>query len=376
MNQTDSRTRICARCVMDATDPDIRFDDSGICNYCTDWLERIRNETFVGHPTRNIESLVSRIKEVGRGREFDCLIGVSGGVDSTYVAHLIKSHGLRPLAIHMDNGWNSELAVDNITRALTKLKIELLTHVIDWDEFRDLQLSFFKAAVTNIEIPTDHGINAILQRTAAKYGIKFIVTGGNIRGEGIYPKSWGWYNLDLRHLRALHRQFGTVPLRTFPQISLSRFAFNTFIRGIRTTPILNYIDYNRPQAQALLESELGWRPYGGKHYESIFTRFFQGYILPRKFGVDKRKPHLATLVVAGDISREDALKELARDPYADADLESDLQFFLKKLGFSRAEFELYMAAPSHRHQDYPSSAWFFEGAPKLKAWAKRMATRT
>ena len=368
--------RICTRCVMDSSDPDIRFDESGVCNYCTDWLVRLRNETFVGHPTQNLDALVERIKQVGKGREFDCVIGVSGGVDSTYVAYLVKRQlGLRPLAVHLDNGWNSELAVDNINRALTTLGIELFTHVIDWDEFRDLQLSFFKASVTNIEIATDHGINAILHRMAAKHGIKYIINGGNIRGEGIYPKSWGWYNLDLRHLRAIHRRFGTRPLRTFPQLSLATFAFNTFVRGIRTTPILNYVDYNRPKAQELLQNELGWRPYGGKHYESVFTRFFQGYILPRKFGVDKRRPHLATLVVAGDISREHALQELERDPYADADFESDLSFTLKKLQFSREAFEAYMQAPPRSHRDYPTNAWFWEGMPGLKRWATRLAMR-
>jgi N-acetyl sugar amidotransferase len=361
---------------MDTSDPDIRFDEAGVCNYCTDWLVRLKNETFVGHPTQNLQALVSRIKELGRGREFDCVIGVSGGVDSTYVAYLVKRElGLRPLAVHLDNGWNSELAVDNINRALTALDIELFTHVIDWDEFRDLQLSFFKASVTNIEIATDHGINAILHRMAAKHGIKYIINGGNIRGEGIYPKSWGWYNLDLRHLRAIHRRFGTVPLRTFPQLSLGRFAWNTFVRGIRTTPILNYVDYNRIAAQELLQNQLGWRPYGGKHYESVFTRFFQGYILPRKFGVDKRRPHLATLVVAGDITREHALLELEKDPYADADFDSDLAFSLKKLQFSREAFEEYMRTSPRSHRDYPTNAWFWEGMPGLKRWAKRLAMR-
>lgn len=361
---------------MDSTDPDIEFDANGICNYCTNWLKRVKEETFVGNPTRNLDGLVARIKEVGRKREFDCIIGVSGGVDSTYVAYLVKQLGLRPLAVHLDNGWNSELAVDNITRALDILKIELFTHVIDWDEFRDLQLSFFKASVTNIEIATDHGINAILQRLAVQHGVKYIINGGNIRGEGIYPKSWGWYNLDLRHLRAIHRRFGSKPLKTFPQLSLMRFAFNTFVRGIRSTPILNYIDYNRLKAQELLQSELGWRPYGGKHYESVFTRFFQGYILPRKFGVDKRRPHLATLVAGGDLARDTALKELERDPYADADFEQDLEFFLKKLQYSREEFDAYMRTPPRSHRDYPTNAWFFEGMPWLKKWAKSRAMRT
>jgi N-acetyl sugar amidotransferase len=358
---------------MDSSDPDITFDETGRCNYCTEWLERVKTETFVGHPTRNIAALIARIQEAGRGREYDCIIGVSGGVDSTYVAYLMKKYGLRPLAVHMDNGWNSELAVDNIHRALRALQIELHTHVIDWPEFQDLQLSFFRASVTNLEIPTDHGINAILQQMAVAYGARFIITGGNVRGEGIYPKSWGWYNLDLRHLRAVQRGFGTIPLKTFPQISLPRFAFNTFVRRIRTVPILNYVDYNRLQATETLIRELGWRPYGGKHYESVFTRFFQGYVLPRKFNVDKRRAHLATLVVAGDISRESALAEIERDPYADCDLEGDLNFVLKKLNFTPAEFETYMRSPARAHKDYPTNAWFFDAMPHVKRVAKRFA---
>lgn len=372
---SETNYKICARCVMDSTDPDIRFDGQGICHYCTEWLERIRTETYVDNPVRNIDTLVRRIKEAGKGREFDCIIGVSGGVDSTYVAWLVKQHGLRPLAVHLDNGWNSELAVDNIMVALDKLKIDLYTHVIDWAEFRDLQMSFFKASVTNIEIPTDHGINAILQRMAAKHGVRYIINGGNIRGEGIYPKSWGWYNLDLRHLHAIHRRFGSVRLRTFPQISLAGLSWNTFVRGIRTTPILNYVDYNRPKAEQLLRDDLGWRPYGGKHYESIFTRFFQGYILPKKFKVDKRRPHLATLVAGGDVSREHALAELQRDPYADADFESDREFCIKKLNFTAESFEQYMREAPLSHRDYPTNAWFFEGMPGLKRWAKKATMR-
>jgi N-acetyl sugar amidotransferase len=361
---------------MDTSDPDIRFDSDGHCSYCTRWMERVRDEIFVDHPTRNLRSLVASIKEAGRGRDYDCIIGVSGGVDSTYVAHVVKEQGLRPLAVHLDNGWNSELAVDNIHRALEKLGIELYTHVIDWEEFRDLQLSFIKASVTNIEIPTDHGINAVLQHMAARHGVRYIITGGNIRGEGIYPKSWGWYNLDLRHLEAVHRRFGTVRLKTFPRIGLASFACNTLVRGIRTTPILNYVDYNRPKAVQTLIERLGWRPYPGKHYESVFTRFFQGYILPRKFKVDKRRPHLATLVAAGDIARDDALAQLAKDPYDGSDLEGDMDYCLKKFELSREQFEEFMGQPPRPHTDCPTNAWFFEGMPAVKRIAKRFATRT
>lgn len=366
--------RICRRCVMDASDPDITFDADGVCHYCTNWLERLRHETAAGNPALSLESLVTRIKAAGEGKPYDCVIGVSGGVDSTYTAAIVRRHGLRPLAVHLDNGWNSELAVDNIRRALERLQIDLHTHVVDWEEFRDLQRAFFLAGVVNIEIPTDHAINALLQHTAVEHGIKYVVTGGNIRGEGIYPRSWGWYNLDRRHLRDVHRRFGTRPLRTLPQIGLFEFAFNTLVRGIKTVPILNYVDYNKPEAVRYLEAELGWRAYGGKHYESIFTRFFQGYIQPRKFGVDKRRGHLSSLVAGGDLPRAAALEELARSPYPSPEMErEDREFFLKKMAITADEFDRWMAAPPVPHTAYANDGWFFERAPRLKRWAKRRA---
>jgi N-acetyl sugar amidotransferase len=359
---------------MDESDPDIRFDPDGICNYCTDWLGRLKNETYVDHPTRNINSLVTRIKETGRGQDYDCVIGVSGGVDSTYTAWLVKHHGLRPLAVHLDNGWNSELAVDNIRGVLDKLHIDLHTHVVDWEEFRDLQRAFFRASVVNIEIPTDHAINALLNRAATSHGVKYIVTGGNIRGEGIYPRSWGWYNLDLRHLRDIHRRFGTRPLKTLPQISLFQYAVNVLVRRIRTVPILNYVDYNKLEAMQFLQKELGWRAYGGKHYESIFTRFFQGHIQPRKFRVDKRHGHFSSLVAGGDLDRQQALDELTCSPYPDPRLEAeDLAFFLKKMEITEEEFDRWMNMPPRPHTAYANNGWFFERAPALKRWAKRRA---
>jgi N-acetyl sugar amidotransferase len=359
---------------MDTSDPDIRFDQAGVCQYCTTWLQRLQRETSAGNPGLSIDRLVERIKQAGRGRDYDCVIGVSGGVDSTYTAWVVKHHGLRPLAVHLDNGWNSELAVDNIRVVLDKLHIELHTHVVDWEEFRDVQRAFFRASVANIEIPTDHAINAVLHQAAVAHGVKYIITGGNIRGEGIYPRSWGWYNLDLRHLRAIQRRFGTRPLKTLPQISLFQFGWNVLARGIKTVPILNYLDFNKPVAMQFLEQELGWRAYGGKHYESVFTRFFQGHIQPRKFQVDKRRGHYSSLVAGGDLGRPQALDELAHSPYPDPQMEADdLRFFLKKMEITSAEFDRWMAEPPRPHTAYPNNGWFFERAPALKRWAKRMA---
>jgi N-acetyl sugar amidotransferase len=315
------------------------------------------------------------MKRNGQGREYDCIIGVSGGVDSTTVAYHVKRLGLRPLALHLDNGWDSELAVDNIKRTLDKLGIDLYTHVIDWEEFRDLQLSFLKASVPNLEIPTDHAISSLLLNTAVKKGIKHIVMGGNLSTEGIMPISWGYYNQDLRHIRAVHRRFGTRKLRTFPRLSLLRYLWVFLVRGVRYLPILNCLDYDKAKAKELIQEELGWRDYGGKHYESIYTRFFQGYILPVKFGFDKRKAHLSTLIASGQITREQALQEMTKDAYGTPELlAQDREFVIKKFGLTESEFEAIMKAPPKRHTDYPSNHYIFHELKGLKEWFKRLAT--
>lgn len=368
--------RICTYCIMDTTDPEITFDDAGCCNHCVRCRERIVNEKHIGEEGRTrLDEMVAKIKSHGRGKEYDCIIGVSGGVDSTTVAYHVKRLGLRPLALHLDNGWNSELAVDNIKQTLERLDIDLFTHVIDWEEFRDLQLSFLKASVPNCEIPTDHAINALLINTALKRGVKYVLHGGNVATEGIMPISWGYYNQDLKHLRAVHRRFGSKRLRTLPQISLYRFVSAIMVRGVKYIPILNYLDYNKQRAKDLIQSELGWRDYGGKHYESIYTRFFQGYILPTKFGIDKRRAHLSTLICSGEITRKQALEEMRLTPYREAALEQDTEYVIKKFGLTKHEFARLLEMPPQRHADYPSNELFFHQLKALKAIFKRVATR-
>lgn len=368
--------RICERCIMDTSDPEITFDESGICNHCKNYFHRVANEIVTGEAgERRLAMTVEAIKASGKGKEYDCIIGVSGGVDSTTVAYTVKRKlGLRPLAVHFDNGWNSELAVDNIHRALRALEIDLETCVVDWEEFRDLQLSFLKASVANAEIPTDHGINALLYQAAARHGVKYIIGGGNIATEGILPFSWGYFNQDLRHLKAVHRRFGSVPLRTMPQISIRDYLWYVFVRGIRIIPILNYVGYNKTASMELIQKELGWRYYGGKHYESIYTRFFQGYILPRKFGFDKRRAHLSTLVCSGEITRDAALAEMDKDPYAQNSLREDREFVLKKLGLTSDQFDEIMRLPLRTYRDYPSNAFFFHRLGRLRQVFKKIAT--
>jgi N-acetyl sugar amidotransferase len=371
----DAGYRICRRCIMDTSDPEITFSQDGLCCHCCAYQVRLRNELFTGEEAkRRLRSLVEKIKAHGRRKEHDCIIGVSGGVDSTMVAFHVRQLGLRPLAVHLDNGWNSELAVDNIRRTLETLNLDLYTHVIDWDEFRDLQLSFLKASVPNCEIPTDHAINAVLINTALKRRIRFILTGSNLATEGIMPVSWGYHSQDLKHLRAIHRRFGSKKLTTFPQLSLLRYVYAVMVRRIKYIPILNLLNYNKLEAKQLIKNELGWRDYGGKHHESLYTKFFQNYLLPEKFGFDKRRAHLSTLVCSGQLTREHALEQIAEPLYQDHELAADREYVIKKFRLNADSFDELMSQPIKKHFDYPSHNLFFYKLEAMKRIFKRIAT--
>lgn len=367
--------RICSRCIMDISDPEIEFDGDGRCNHCTSALARMSSQ-LLPLPEREtaLKALAERVKADGRGKDYDCVIGISGGVDSTMVAYTVKKLGLRPLAVHFDNGWNSELATDNIWKTLDALKIDLKTFVVDWEEFRDLQLSFLKSSVANCEAPTDHAIFALLWKTAREYGLRYILTGSNIVTEAILPSSWGHYAQDLRQIKGIHRQFGRAPLRTLPTISIPEYLHGVFVRGIRQIPMLNYIDYHREESKKLLSQELGWRDYGYKHYESVWTRFFQGYYLPVKFGFDKRRAHLSTLICSGQMSRDEALAKMETSVYEEALLRQDLQFVLKKFKLSAAEFEAIVTAPPKTARDYPNHHFLFHRLRRWKNVFRRIAT--
>jgi N-acetyl sugar amidotransferase len=302
---------------------------------------------------RRLEERISAIKRAGKGREYDCVIGVSGGVDSTYVALLCKEHGLRPLAVHLDNGWDSELAVKNIHNCLERLDIDLETHVIDWFEFRDLQLSFLRASVPDGEIPTDHAIQATMWQSAARVGVKTIVSGMNFATESSAdPIEWAYGHQDWRYIKDVHSRFGSVPLKTYPHFRIDYLLRVNGIRRVRTMSILNYMEFDKAAVQSRLVAELGWQDYGGKHHESIYTRFFQGYVLPTKFGIDKRYSHLSDLIRAEQITRDDALLELAKPPYDPELQRQDLIYVSKKLGLTPAEFDDLMALPIKSFRDY------------------------
>jgi N-acetyl sugar amidotransferase len=367
--------RICKRCVMDTSDPDIRFDEQGICNHCRAASLRLRRQ--MPPPDQRpgaFARLIDNVRAGGRRKPYDCLIGVSGGVDSSYVAWLVKDAGLRPLAVHFDNGWNSELAVDNIKTVLDRLNIELITHVVDWDEFRDLQLAFLKGGLVNCEAPTDHAINSLMLRTAARFRLRYILSGSNLATETIMPYAWSHYNQDLRLLKAVHHRWGTRPLKTLPTLNLAQYAYLILVRGIRQVPLLNYVDYDNAAAKAFLTSELGWRDYGGKHYESIWTRFFQGYYLVEKFGYDKRRSHLASMIVSGLLSREEGLERLALPPYDPQLLQQDLAFVLKKFGLSAADWDTIMKQPKREARDLPSHYFLFHKLRRCKDIFRRIAT--
>lgn len=348
--------RQCVVSVMDnISDPDITFDEKGVCNYYYEFQRAYAEHVRTGKEGDDIFSgIVNKIKEEGRNKPYDCIMGLSGGVDSTYVAYLAKRHGLRPLAVHFDNGWNSELAVKNIENIVQKLGIDLHTFVINWEEFRDLQIAYLKASVIDIEAITDHAIFATLYRLAGEKDIKYILSGTNVQTECTLPKSWIHPKTDHVNIQAIHKAYGTVPLKTFPFMNAKVKRYYQKIKGVTSVSVLNYVDYNKAKVKNLIQKELAWRDYGGKHYESVWTRFYQGYILPRKFKVDKRKAHLSDLIFSGQITKEEALEELKKPIYNEQVFKEDYEFVLKKLGFSREEFEHIMDKPpvSHYSFDY------------------------
>ncbi len=352
--------QICTFCVMDTSDCEIEFDADGRCNHCRSFPAKREKLGDATARASQLKELVSAIRTAGKNKPYDCVIGVSGGVDSTYVAYLVKQLGLRPLAIHLDNGWDSELAVSNIQKVLERLKIDLVTRVLDWDEFRELQLSFLRASVSDAEVPTDHAIGAALFEAAVAHDIAYVISGANVETEAILPTSWTYGVWDWRYIKNVHRQFSRRRLRDYPHYSLPRMLYLTGMRGIKAVQILNYVPYVKDDVMRVLQADLGWKYYGGKHYESIYTRFFQGYILPRKFNIDKRRAHLSTLICAGQMTRDEASVALERDVYGDGCAQEDLEYVVKKLGLSAREFETIMALPRRSYREYPNSYGIYQ----------------
>ena len=357
----------CIRCIMDTNDdPNILFDENGMCSHC-DYYEKEKKLLIrEGEDAENLLSeTISKIKKYGESRKYDCLIGVSGGVDSSYVAYLAKQYGLKALCVHFDNGWNSELAVQNIENIVSKLHFDLSTYVIDWEEFKDLQLAYLKASVVDIEVLTDHAIYGTMFKIAKDNDIKYVLGGHNVATEGILPYHWTYNKKDYINIKSIHKKYGTRELKTFPFLDkkMKNFIKNS---GVEFVNYLNWVPYNKNEVKKTLQKELGWRDYGGKHYESLWTRFYQGYILPNKFHIDKRKAHLSTLICSGQITRVEAL-EAMEEPICEAELlKIDIEFILKKLGLTRSEFEVIMNTPSRDHREFETEGSFFNYYPAFK----------
>jgi N-acetyl sugar amidotransferase len=343
--------QICSRCVMDTTVPEIAFDAvTGECQFC-----RIHDILDAKYPIgaegeQRLQRVVARIKAAGAGRPHDCVVGVSGGRDSTWLLMTAVRLGLRPLAVHFDNGWNSEIAVTNIRNAIEKLGVELETVVADWEEFRDIQVAFLKASVPDVEVPTDLAIHSVLHRVAAKEGIQYILNGHSFRTEGVAPRGWTYF--DGRYITAIQKRFGTRELRDFHNFGMLDVVRYTFLYRIRVVPILNYRPYNQAEITELITKELGWTYYGGHHHESLYTKFIQSYLLPRKFRIDKRRTELSALIRSGQTTREEALTYLDSHEY-EYD-ESLIPYVLAKLELTEAQWLEIWNTPPKSYLDYPS----------------------
>ena len=364
----------CIRCVMnDNVDIHITFNAEGLCKHCQRYDELAPSRIFEeAEGVVKLAQLVDKIKAAGEAKEYDCIVGVSGGVDSTYVAYKVKELGLRPLAIHFDNGWNSELAVKNIETVLKRLNIDLYTYVVNWKEFRDLQLSFLKASTPDGEIPTDHAIFALLWSEASRRGIKYIISGMNFRSESISVPNWAYGHSDWRYVKDVHKKHGTLPLKTYPHFSLLYLLYVNAIKRIRTVSILNYFEYDKEKTKDFLTNELGWRAYGGKHHESIYTRFYQGVYLPQKFNIDKRYGHLSDLINAGQLSRDDAIEALKQPTYDPKLQKEDREYVIKKLGLTDEAFDEIEQRYVRSFENFKNSYNLVQRLRNLANWLRRI----
>lgn len=339
---------------MDTTDTDITFDDKGYCNHCTNHLEKLKLETNKEIPSNlDLNRIVSRIKS--KGKKYDCIVGVSGGVDSCYTAYLAHSLGLKPLLVHLDNGWDSVNAVENIKLIVTKLDLDYESYVLDWEEFRELQLAFLRSSIVDLEFPTDIAIQAALHQVASKLGIKYIISGSNYSSEGILPLKWGYHVMkDMKLYNHIVKKYSKVKRKKIPGFSWFNEMYFKFVNGIKIIYILDYVDYNKDLAKDFLEKEFNCAFPTGKHHESLYTKFWQSYILPVKHNIDYRKDTYSTQICAGQITREDALKKLESLPYDQKTIQNDKEYVCKKLKISLEEFEEIMQRPPRNYTHFPN----------------------
>lgn len=341
----------CSNCIMDTSDHAISFDEDGICNHCLGYKEFAQENLYRGDEAeKQFLKLIKALKTT-KGK-YQCILGISGGVDSSYLAYVLKKNGLNVLLVHFDYGWNSKLAVKNISNIVRKTGFDLETYVMDWEEFKDLQRSYFKASVLDLDVPADHMIFGALYKVADKHKIKHIISGNNIVTEWLLPKSWNYSKFDLVNLKNIHKKFGKKRLKKLPALGVWDLAYYQLVKRIERISLLDFMEYNKADAKKLIEQELNWIDYGGKHYESVFTRFYQGYILPYKYKIDKRRAHLSNLILSGQITREEALLELESPSLPEDLIKSDKEYMAKKLGFTMSEFDEVLNLPNVEHKHY------------------------
>jgi len=345
---------------MDTTDPNIVFDEKGECNHCRSARQALAAIPKGKEAEAQLSEIVDMVKKGGKGKPYDCIIGLSGGADSSYLLHCAKDWGLRPLLFHVDGGWNSGVAEGNINKLIARLGFDVKEYKVDWEEMKDLQRAFLAAGVPNQDIPQDHLFFATLFRQCRKYGIRYWLSGSNLASESILPSAWGYSAMDGEHVRAIHNQFGKKALNTFPVLSFyeyCRFFLDVnALRQIHALTPLDLLQYDIFQAKQILHDQYDWQDYGKKHCESRFTKYFQGYFLPTRFGFDKRKAHLSSLIVSGLLSREDACAEFANPPYQPEELANDTSYICTRLGYTSDEWIQLLSAPVHSHQDYGTSS--------------------
>jgi len=362
---------------MDTSAEGIIFDRNGRCNFCSEFALNLEQDLMSYEPKREseLDRLLNQVRKDGIGKEYDCIIGVSGGIDSSWALLKAVDCGLRPLAVHMDNGWDSELAQSNISNLVTKLNVDLYTWVIDWDEYRSLMNAFFAANVIDVELLYDNAMLAVNYDQARLNDLHVILSGSNTATEGMrIPTNWNWNKRDWRNIKGIAKSFGDVTIATFPHLSNRQYVVNHYARRIKWVSFLDFLGYDRAAAIEELEEKVGFRAYPYKHYESVFTRFYQGHILPTKFGVDKRRVHFSTLIISGSISRSEALSDLENIPYPDqSSLDNDIEYFLKKMNWSSENLESYLSAEPIPHSVYPSDRNFVKFARRLKHFAQRVS---
>lgn len=354
----DQPYQICTKTVIDSTLPEVTFDENGISNVYWDFEKNVKPNWFHNEEgKKKLQVYVDTIKKQSKGKDFDCILGLSGGVDSSYMLHaMVKDYGLKPLVFHVDGGWNTEMAVNNIQNLVDKLNLDLFTEVINWNEMRDFQLAWFKSGVPHIDVPQDHAFGAVLYKFSDEYKIKYILNGGNISTECvIMPYIYYYLGSDLVHIRDIIKKFGTVPMKSYPFSSVYKHKlYQRYIKGLKVIKPLNFMPYTKKLATDLLEKEYGWKSYGQKHFESRFTRFYEGYWLPTRFNFDVRRNQLSSLILTGQMTREEALEILKNPSYDSETFKQDFAFIASKLGISEEELSTYHSIEKKFYYDYKS----------------------